>query len=65
MATKETATTKTVSSTTKLNVTKYLYVRPQKSGIAALMKKLYASEVHTLAEWDTILENLLNRKVTC
>jgi hypothetical protein len=61
MSSKSTTST---SSTKKMGVVRFLQLRPQKSGIAALMKKNYSSEVHTLSEWETILENLLKRKVT-
>jgi hypothetical protein len=61
MSSKSTTST---SSTKKMGVVRFLQLRPQTSGISALMKKNYSSEVHTLSEWETILENLLKRKVT-
>ena len=50
-----------ISPTTKIGVAKYLQLKPQPADIAALMKKKYAMQVHTIAEWDKIVDNLLNK----
>ena len=57
----KTAAAKLVSPTTKIGVAKYLQLKPQPADIAALMKKKYAMQVHTIAEWDKIVDSLLNK----
>jgi len=54
------AQARVISPTTKIGVVKYLQLYPQPADIAALMKKKYAMQVHTIAEWDRIVERLLN-----
>lgn len=56
-------TAKNTASTKRMGLVRFLQVKPQKSGIAAIMKRRYASEVHTQAEWETLVEYILNRKV--
>lgn len=47
----------------KMSVTRFLQVSPQKSGIAAIMKRKYASEVHTLEEWEQIVIEVRTKQV--
>jgi hypothetical protein len=54
------AQARVISPTTKIGVVKYLQLYPQPADIAALMKKKYAMQVHTIAEWDSIVDRLLN-----
>ena len=71
-ATAETSTTSSGSSTTTETTTKkekrytvyrYLQLRPQPTGYGALLKNHHGMELHTLDEWDILLEAILNRKV--
>ena len=55
------AAAKAISPTTKVGVAKYLQLKPQPADIAALMKKKYAMKVYTVAEWDKIVDSLLNK----
>ncbi len=62
--TESTETVASTSSTAKrMGVVRFLQLEPQRSGIAAILRRRYASEVHTLAEWETLVQNVLNRKV--
>lgn len=66
--TEDTSTTSSSSSTTtkkekKYTVYRYLQLRPQPSGYAVLLKNHHGMELHTLDEWDVLLEAILNRKV--
>lgn len=54
------AQARVISPTTRIGVVKYLQLYPQPADIAALMKKKYAMQVHTIAEWDRIVDRLLN-----
>lgn len=56
------ATAKAISPKTKIGVARYLQINPQPADITVLLKKKYAMEVHTVAEWDAIVEKLLNKK---
>lgn len=47
----------------KMGLERFMQIEPQKSGIAAILRRRYASQVHTQAEWGTLVENILNRKV--
>lgn len=51
------------TSEKKYGFVRFLQLNPQKSGITSILRSRYASEVHTLAEWNSIVENVLNRKV--
>ncbi len=59
----KTESTKTDSSTQKIGLERFMQLEPQKRGIAAILRRKYAMEVHTQAEWESIVENVLNRKV--
>lgn len=48
---------------TKMGLERFMQIELQKSGIAAILRRRYASQVHTQAEWGTLVENILNRKV--
>ncbi len=54
---------KVISPNQKMGVVRYCQVRELSSGVTAVMKSRYKNEVHTLAEWDTLLEYVLNRKI--
>lgn len=54
---------KAISPNQKMGVVRYCQVRELSSGVTAVMKSRYKNEVHTLAEWDTLLEYVLNRKI--
>lgn len=67
--TEETSTTTTTETTTavkekKYTVYRYLQLRPQPSGYGVLLKNHHGMELHTLDEWDALLQAILNRKVT-
>lgn len=59
--------TSTSSTTTKkekkYTVYRYLQLRPQPTGYGTLLKNHHGTELHTLDEWDALLEAILNRKV--
>ena len=59
--------TSTSSTTTKkekkYTVYRYLQLRPQPTGYGTLLKNHHGMELHTLDEWDALLEAILNRKV--
>jgi hypothetical protein len=46
----------------RLNLTRFLQEKPQSGGIRALLNAKYRTEVKTLAEWETALGDLLNKK---
>ena len=47
----------------KIGLERFLQLEPQKRGITAILRSKYAAEIHTQAEWETVVENVLNRKV--
>jgi hypothetical protein len=66
--TEDTSTSSSSSSTTtkkekKYTVYRYLQLRPQPTGYGTLLKNHHGMELHTLDEWDALLEAILNRKV--
>lgn len=66
--TEDTSTSSSSSSTTtkkekKYTVYRYLQLRPQPTGYGTLLKNHHGVELHTLDEWDALLEAILNRKV--
>lgn len=66
--TEDTSTSSLSSSTTtkkekKYTVYRYLQLRPQPTGYGTLLKNHHGMELHTLDEWDALLEAILNRKV--
>lgn len=66
--TEDTSTSSSSSSTTtkkekKYTVYRYLQLRPQPTGYGTLLKNHHGMELHTLNEWDALLEAILNRKV--
>ena len=66
--TEDTSTSSSSSSTTtkkekKYTVYRYLQLRPQPTGYETLLKNHHGTELHTLDEWDALLEAILNRKV--
>lgn len=66
--TEDTSTSSSSSSTTtkkekKYTVYRYLQLRPQSTGYGTLLKNHHGMELHTLDEWDALLEAILNRKV--
>ena len=72
-ATAETSATSSGSSTTTETTTKkekrytvyrYLQLREQPSGYAFLLKLNHGQELHTLDEWDALLQAILKTKVT-
>ena len=50
-------------STKKMGVVRYCQLKELRSSYVAIMKRRYASEIHTWAEWESLLENVLNRRV--
>ena len=48
----------------KINVFRFLQKKPQPTGYATLLKKHYGSEVHTVTEWESLLQAILDTKVT-
>ena len=66
--TEDTSTSSSSSSTTtkkekKYTVYRYLQLRPQPTGYGTLLKNHHGMKLHTLDEWDALLEAILNRKV--
>lgn len=66
--TEDTSASSSSSSTTtkkekKYTVYRYLQLRPQPTGYGTLLKNHHGMELHTLDEWDALLEAILNRKV--
>lgn len=66
--TEDTSTSSSSSSTTtkkekKYTVYRYLQLRPQPTGYGTLLENHHGMELHTLDEWDALLEAILNRKV--
>lgn len=66
--TEDTSTSSSSSSITtkkekKYTVYRYLQLRPQPTGYGTLLKNHHGMELHTLDEWDALLEAILNRKV--
>lgn len=66
--TEDTSTSSSSSSTTtkkekKYTVYRYFQLRPQPTGYGTLLKNHHGMELHTLDEWDALLEAILNRKV--
>ena len=53
-----------ISPTQKIGVVRYLQIKPQNSGVAAILKKKYAMKMYTIAQWDAIVDELLNRKIS-
>lgn len=47
----------------KMSVLQYLEAKPQPVYAAELMKKEFGMQFHTENEWDSILENLVGRKI--
>jgi hypothetical protein len=45
-----------------LNLVRFLQEKPQGSGIRALLNAEYRTEVKTMAEWESALADLLNKK---
>ena len=63
-ATVGTAKVNAVSPNTRMGVVRYLQLRKDlSSGVKSVMRNKYASEVHTYAEWEELLEYTLNRVV--
>ena len=58
-----TARVNVIAPNKKMGVVRYCQVRELSSGETAVMKSRYKNEVHTLAEWDELLEFVLNRKI--
>ena len=53
-----------VSPNTRMGVVRYLQLKKDlSSGFKRVMRNKYASEVHTYAEWEELLEYTLNRVV--
>ena len=47
----------------KIGLERFLQLKPQKHGIMAILRSKYAAEIHMQAEWETIVMNVLHRKV--
>ena len=47
----------------KINVFRFLQKKPQPTGYATLLKKHHGSEAHTVTEWDSLLQAILNKKI--
>jgi len=63
-ATVDTAKVNAVSPNTRMGVVRYLQLKKDlSSGVKSVMRNKYASEVHTYAEWEELLEYTLNRVV--
>jgi hypothetical protein len=45
-----------------LNLVRFLQEKPQGSGIRALLNAKYRTAVKTMAEWESALADLLNKK---
>lgn len=63
MSKNESETDKNKPIELKIGLERFLQVKPQKRGIMAILRSKYAAEVHVQAEWETIVMNVLNRKV--
>lgn len=47
----------------KINVTRFLQKRAQPLGYATLLKKAHGKEVHTVEQWEKLLQAILDKKV--
>lgn len=54
---------KTETPVNKIGLERFLQLTPQKRGITAILRSKYAAEAHMQAEWETIVMNVLCRKV--
>lgn len=59
----KTETEKTETPEKGIGLERFLQLEPQRRGIMAILRSKYATEIHTQAEWETIVTNVLNRKV--
>ncbi len=57
------ATTAAKGGEKKIGLERFLQLEPQKSGISAILRRRYASQVMTQTDWEQTVENILNRKV--
>lgn len=58
--------TKPVENSTdekKFTLTRFLQVKKQRSGVAALLKLNHGNEVHTVSEWQELVEKVLAIKL--
>lgn len=62
-STSSSSSPKTTKKEKKYTVYRYLQLRPQPTGYGTLLKNHHGMELHTLDEWDALLEAILNRKV--
>ena len=63
MSKNENETEKTKPVEKKIGLERFLQLKPQKRGITAILRSKYAAEIHMQAEWETIVMNVLHRKV--
>lgn len=52
-----------MKSEKKINVFRFLQKKPQPTGFATLLKNHHGKEAHTVAEWESLLTAILNKKV--
>ena len=60
MSKNENETEKTKPVEQKIGLERFLQL---KRGITAILRSKYAAEIHMQAEWETIVMNVLHRKV--
>mgnify|MGYP000880451376 CR=1 FL=1 len=63
MSKAETEKTEAVEKEAAIGLERFLQLKPQKRGITAILRSKYAAEIHMQAEWETIVMNVLHRKV--
>lgn len=63
MSKAETEKTEVTEKEVSIGLERFLQLEPQRRGIMAILRSKYATEIHTQAEWETIVTNVLNRKV--
>ena len=47
----------------KITVYRFLQVRPKPTGYGTLLRKHYGQELHTIDEWEGLLQKILDRTV--
>lgn len=62
---KEQATndSKNIQEVKRMGLVRFLQLKPQKSGIEAILKRKYAMQVHTLEDWEQLTKAVLAKKV--
>lgn len=59
----KTETEKTETPKKGIGLERFLQLKPQRRGIMAILRNKYAAEIHVQAEWETIVMNVIHRKV--